>query len=75
MAVDVDTQGDFVPGRPRVVMDAPPLPVSDIWTERDLAVSSDGKSMILLEDDPTDDSQEPPPKIVVVGNWFSEIRE
>ena len=76
MAVDVDTQRDFVPGRPRVVMDAPPLPVGDItWTERDLAVSSDGKSMILLEDDPTDDSQEPPPKIVVVRNWFSEIRE
>lgn len=75
MAVNVTTDAGLVPGRPRVLFEAPPL--ADVFAfrfaERSMAATADGERVILLTDEPARDAEPHALRIVVVTHWFQEL--
>jgi len=70
MAVDIATQSGFTVGRPRMLFEGPYLPTA--YTNPNYDVSTDGQRFLMLK--PTEQAQSAPTQIVVVQNWFEELK-
>ena len=71
MAVDISTQPGFTAGKPRVLFEGPYLPTPVTFTNYD--VSPDGQRFLMLK--PNGQTQAAPTQIVVVQNWFEELKQ
>jgi len=71
MAVDIAPQPSFTIGKPRMLFEGPfelaPVPTSNY------AVSLDGQRFLMLK--PAEQEQAAPTQIVVVQNWFEELKQ
>jgi len=65
MAVDLATQSGFSAGKPHMLFERLYAPYYD--------VSPDGQRFLMLK--PTEQSQAAPTQIVVVQNWFEELKQ
>ncbi len=68
MAVDIATQPRFSAGRPRVLFEGPYIPTPYTFPNYD--VSPDGQRFLMLK--PSD--QGAPTQIIVVLNWFEDLK-
>ncbi len=71
MAVDVETESSFSAGNPQVLFQAP---YSIQLLSRNYDVSSDGDRFLMVRD-PEVTNAAAVPQLVVVLNWFEELRE
>jgi hypothetical protein len=73
MAVAVETEPTFKPGKPRVLFRAtfPGPSGADVTDNTFWDTSSDGKRFLKLKEA----SAEPPRKINIVVNWFEELKQ
>ena len=71
MAVDIATQPSFTFGRPRMLFEGPYLPTPA--TSPNYGVSADGQRFLMLK--PAEQAGAAPAKIVVVQNWFEELKQ
>ena len=69
MAVDIQQEPDFRPGRPRVLLEGAYVPT--IWVGRNYDVAPDGQSFLLVEQELEGIEQA---QIQVVLNWFEEVQ-
>jgi eukaryotic-like serine/threonine-protein kinase len=67
MAVDVTTLPSFSVGRPRMLFQGPYLPTAVTFPYFD--VSADGQRFLMIKP-----SEQKPTQIVVVQNWFEELK-
>lgn len=71
MAVDISTQHGFAAGTPRMLFEGryqtAPFPIANY------DVSPDGERFLMLK--PTEQAQSAPTQIVVVQNWFQELKQ
>jgi Tol biopolymer transport system component len=70
MAVDITTQPEFSAGKPKVLFAGPYIPPSPNFSYYD--VSADGQRFLMLK--PTEQAQAAT-QIVVVQNWFEELKQ
>jgi serine/threonine-protein kinase len=79
MAVDIATQPGFAAGKPRMLFEGPYLPRTNLPTLATMPnydVSPDGQRFLMLK--PVEEAQlelHAPPQIVVVQNWFEELKQ
>jgi serine/threonine-protein kinase len=72
-AVPVDTSGStFSAGKPAKVFDAR---YSTPFPPRPYDVSADGKRFLMLKDSAAGDPNAPPVRMVLVQNWFEELKQ
>jgi Tol biopolymer transport system component len=71
MAVDITTQPSFTAGKPRTLFAGPYLPTPLTFPNYD--VSSDGQRFLMLK--PVEQAEAAPTQIVVVQNWFEELKQ
>jgi serine/threonine-protein kinase len=71
MAVDISTQPAFAVGKPRMLFEGKYEHAAVPST--DYAVSADGQRFLMLK--PVDQAQSAPTQIVVVLNWFEELKQ
>jgi eukaryotic-like serine/threonine-protein kinase len=71
MAVDLNTQGTFSAGKPKVIFEGSYLPTPLTFANYD--VSSDGQRFLMLK--PTEQEQSAATQINVVLNWFEELKQ
>ena len=71
MAVDVTLQPNFSAGKPKVLFEAPYEPTPATLGNYD--VSPDGQRFLMLK--PVEQEQAAPTQIVVVQNWFEELKQ
>jgi hypothetical protein len=71
IAVDIATQPGFAAGKPRILFEEPYLPTSA--TSPNYDVTPDGQRFLMLK--PTEQAQAAPTQIVVVQNWFEELKQ
>jgi Tol biopolymer transport system component/predicted Ser/Thr protein kinase len=72
MAVDIATQPGFAAGKPRMLFEGPYLPTGT--TIQNYDVSPDGQRFLMLKAD-EQTSSSAPTQIVVVQNWFEELKQ
>jgi hypothetical protein len=70
MAVDIATQPSFTAGKPHMLFEGPYLPTP--LTNPNYDVSHDGQRFLMLK--PVEQEQAALPQIVVVQNWFEELK-
>ncbi len=71
MAVDITTQPAFSAGKPKMLFGGPYVPPVPNFSYYD--VSADGQRFLMLK--PAEQSQAAPAQIVVVQNWFEELKQ
>jgi serine/threonine-protein kinase len=71
MAVDITTQPSFAAGKPRMLFEGQYLPTPATFSNYD--VSPDGQRFLMLK--PAEQAQAAPTQIVVVQNWFEELKQ
>jgi Tol biopolymer transport system component len=71
MAVDIATQPSFTAGKSRPLFEGPYVPTPVTFPNYD--VSPDGQRFLMLK--PTEQAQAPPTQIIVVQNWFEELKQ
>jgi eukaryotic-like serine/threonine-protein kinase len=71
MAVDIATQLSFSAGKPKALFEGPYLPTP--LTNSNYDVSPDGQRFLMLK--PVEQGQAAPMQIVVVLNWFEELKQ
>ncbi len=69
MAVPVDTEPTFSAGDPEVLFEQQYL---DLQTNRTYDVAPDGRFLMIKA--PTDDGSAPAEQIILVENWFEELK-
>ena len=70
MAVDIATQPVFAPGRPRLLFTGDYVPASTTYPNYD--VSRDGRRFLMVQ--PSAQENATPTQIIVVLNWFEELK-
>ena len=68
MAVSVDSETDFSPGRPRLLFEGSFVPSP--WFGRNYDVAPDGQSFVMVENVVPEDIET---DLQVVLNWFEEV--
>jgi hypothetical protein len=71
MAVDIATQPSFTVGKPHMLFEGQYLPTPG--TSPNYSVSVDGQRFLMLK--PTEQAEAAPTQIVVVQNWFEELKQ
>jgi len=71
MAVDITTQPAFAAGKPHMLFEGPYLPTPLTFPNYD--VSLDGQRFLMLK--PTEQAGAAATQIVVVQNWFEELKQ
>ena len=71
MAVDIETGPAFVTGPPQKLFTGPYLTPFD---SRTYDVSPDGRRFVMIKTAETADQVAPAPRIVIVQNWFEELK-
>jgi hypothetical protein len=71
MAVPIQPGSNFSAGNPQTVVDGQYLSIN---AGRSYDVSPDGKRFLMIKDARPTDAASPPPQLVVVLNWFEELK-
>ena len=71
MAVPVDTEPIFNAGDPEVLFEQP---YYSFRGSRTYDVASDGRFLMIKEGTTTDDGSAPTAQIILVENWFEELK-
>jgi Tol biopolymer transport system component len=71
MAVDIATQPSFTAGKPHMLFEGQYVPTAVLFPNYD--VSPDGQRFLMLK--PTEQAEAAPTQIVVVQNWFEELKQ
>ena len=71
MAVDIATQPGFTAGKPKVLFDGQYVPTTTTIPQYD--VSPDSQRFLMLK--AVEQSQAAPTQIIVVQNWFEELKQ
>ena len=74
MSVDVDTESSFRPGNPEILFSGDYRPYSPN-SGRSFDLSPDGRRFLLLTDDQNGTIAGETGRIVLVQNWFEELKE
>jgi hypothetical protein len=73
MSVAIQPRSGFAAGSPQVVFEGQ---YSAPQVGRNYDVSPDGKRFLMIkEGPPADASGTPPPQLIVVQNWFEELKQ
>ena len=73
MAVPIEPGPGFTAGNPRVIVDGPFATILPGSQGRMYDVSRDGQRFLMIKADDIGE-QAAPPQIVVVQNWFEELK-
>ena len=71
MAVPVDTEPTFTAGAPEVLFEQQ---YYSFRRSRNYDVAPDGRFLMIKEGSPTDDGSAPTAQIILMLNWFEELK-
>ena len=74
VAVPIQTGPGFIAGNPQVIVDGPFATTLPGMVGRMYDVSRDGQRFLMVKALEGDDESAPPPQIIVVQNWFEELK-
>jgi hypothetical protein len=74
VAVSIQPGAAFIAGNPTVVVDAPRVTNPPGIVGRMYDVSRDGQRFLMTKPVDSAAQSEPPPQIMVVQNWFEELK-